>query len=375
MAANVVVAFALGGGSSSTRSSSPARDARGDRPAGQPRLRRLLQRVCRRLLRLQGVDQQRLGHCLCIAFGILGFPVIWLLWNNIAQRRRHRRAHVAPRPGRRVLRPDPPARPARAHRGLRRSRGRVAGLLGLGRARAPLPPRCRDRPGGSLGDVGGARGWSSSSSSRGSSRPSSPRRRCPPGPGSASGCSPRRSSSPMSSPSAGMPCAAARPATSPPRTRATSARVGSAPTRRLTAGQSCPGRLEHEVVVGQSRRQLLRRASMTSTPIRRSMAAVRSRRARCARLPPRHTRPGRLAGGGQRRPAPGRLTEASTTRWCRVRVARVGSRDSRIAAGSSGVSSTTRARRRVMSLTARPGWARTLPPGPGPAAPWPGPGR
>ena len=38
---------------------------------------------------------------LCIALGVLGIPVLVLLWSNIAQRRRHRGADDRPRPGRR----------------------------------------------------------------------------------------------------------------------------------------------------------------------------------------------------------------------------------------------------------------------------------
>ena len=52
---------------------------------------------------------------LCIAFGILGFPVIKLLFDNILNLAVLGCPHDAARPRAAVLGADPPARPARAH--------------------------------------------------------------------------------------------------------------------------------------------------------------------------------------------------------------------------------------------------------------------
>ena len=84
---------------------------------------------------------------LCIALGILGLPVIYLLFNNVLNlavigsiMTRHDR-------GRPVLGADPPARAARADRRLRRRRRRAAAVLVVGRAARPHPHRL-DRPRG-----------------------------------------------------------------------------------------------------------------------------------------------------------------------------------------------------------------------------------
>ena len=82
---------------------------------------------------------------LCIALGVLGLPVVYLLFSNIAQRRGDRRADDPARPRLAVLRADPAARPARADRGLRRRRGRAAAVLVVGRAGRRGPARSRWR--------------------------------------------------------------------------------------------------------------------------------------------------------------------------------------------------------------------------------------
>ncbi len=63
MAVNVVVAWVIGWWFVANPQRRVVADvAAGGRPARQQRLRELLQRVCRRQLRLQGLDQQRLGR-------------------------------------------------------------------------------------------------------------------------------------------------------------------------------------------------------------------------------------------------------------------------------------------------------------------------
>ena len=114
-------------------------DAARRRPAGQPRLRRLLQQYAAVPLRRGGLDQQRLGRG----------PVPGPRRPRAARRlpavperrepRDHRLDHdpARARPG--VLGADPPARAARADRGVRGRRGRAAAVLVVGRAGRPHP--------------------------------------------------------------------------------------------------------------------------------------------------------------------------------------------------------------------------------------------
>ena len=135
------------------------------RPAGQLRLRGLLQRVRRLALRRPGVDQQRLGrgavHRARGARAAGGLPAARRTSLNVAV---IGSLMIQPRPGRAVLRADPAARAARADRGLRGRRRRAAAVLVVGRARAraPGPSRSRARAGRAgavaLGLVAGAAG-------------------------------------------------------------------------------------------------------------------------------------------------------------------------------------------------------------------------
>ena len=95
---------------------------------------------------------------LCIALGVLGLPVILLLLNNILNVAPHRRPDVGARPGRPVLRADPPARDARADRGVRRRGVGPADLLGVDRARAAKAARRRG-PGGPRRRCPSRSGW------------------------------------------------------------------------------------------------------------------------------------------------------------------------------------------------------------------------
>ena len=121
------------------RRAEPALARRG-RPAGQPRLRRLLQRVRRHPLRRRGLDQQRLGR------GALprprrrsGCPVVYLLFQNIANLAIIGSIMTRHGHGAAVLGADPPARAARADRRVRGRRRRAAAVLVVGRARRPDP--------------------------------------------------------------------------------------------------------------------------------------------------------------------------------------------------------------------------------------------
>ncbi len=139
------------------------------RPAGQPRLRRLLQPVRRHPLRRRGLGQQRVGRR----------PLPRLRRTRAAGRlpavperrepRDHRLDHDPARARPRVLGADPPARTARADRGVRGRRRRAAAVLVVGRAGRPHPkpvllPRGPDgrRPSPSV--------WSASSRSAAASR-------------------------------------------------------------------------------------------------------------------------------------------------------------------------------------------------------------
>ena len=82
---------------------------------------------------------------LCIALGVLGLPVIYLLFSNILNVAVIGALMIQHDRGVAVLRADPAARHARAHRGLRRRRGRAAAVLVVGRAGRPHPRRSRWR--------------------------------------------------------------------------------------------------------------------------------------------------------------------------------------------------------------------------------------
>ena len=71
---------------------------------------------------------------LCIALGILGLPVIYLLFDNIAEPRGAGLDHDPARPRAGVLGADPPARAARAHLRLRGRGSRAAAVLVVDRA-------------------------------------------------------------------------------------------------------------------------------------------------------------------------------------------------------------------------------------------------
>ena len=220
------------------------------RPAGQQRLRGLLQRVRRPSLRRPGVDQQRLGR-----------P------------RRHRPRHPRVPGGLRALQqraqprligsvmirhdrgelfcgPDPAARPARAHGRLRRRGSRAPAVLVVDRARqrsraASLAHEGRTAVTVALGLVvvlasaGSIEGFVTPSAAH--LGPHRHRRRWP-----------RRRSSPTSSCSGrARRASAARPATCP----TTSSRTPSPPRPEPSARAAL--RLQRQVVVGQRRRQLL----------------------------------------------------------------------------------------------------------------------
>ena len=108
--------------------------ARAGRPAGQPGLRELLQRVRRLALRAPGLGQQRVGGRAVPGAGdpgrAGGLPAV----QQHLEPRDHRLDHAAQRPRRALLRADPPARAARADRGLRGGRGGAAAVLVVGRA-------------------------------------------------------------------------------------------------------------------------------------------------------------------------------------------------------------------------------------------------
>ena len=137
-----------------------------------------------------------------------GCPVIYLLFQNIANLAIIGSIMIRHDHGGRVLGADPPARAARADRRLRRRRGRAAAVLVVGRAGRPDPcavlrPRGphrrhrRARPGRRAGGQWRHRGVRDA------------RARCRPGPGSRSASSPRWPSSPTSSCSAARRSAAA----------------------------------------------------------------------------------------------------------------------------------------------------------------------
>ena len=117
------------------RRADPALAGRG-RPAGQQRLRELLQRVRRQPLRGAGLGQQRLGvgalHRARHPRPAGALPAV----QQHPQPRGDRLGDDPPRPGRPVLGADPPARPARADRRVRRGRRRAAAVLVVGRATA-----------------------------------------------------------------------------------------------------------------------------------------------------------------------------------------------------------------------------------------------
>ena len=71
----------------------------------------------------------------CIALGVLGLPVLWVLAQNVIAVGIAGGAHGEPRPRVALLRADPPARAARADGGLRRGRGGAAAVLVVDRAR------------------------------------------------------------------------------------------------------------------------------------------------------------------------------------------------------------------------------------------------
>ena len=156
--ANVVVAFVAGlvvrrAPAGRDRLALPGRD----RPARQHRLRGLLQRV-RRLPSspLRVWTNNAWVAALCIAFGVLGLPVIYLLFQNMLNVALIGALMVGHGRGCPVLRPDPAARDARADSGVRRRRRGAAAVLVVGRARAraPGPGHRRTR---------GARRWPSRS--------------------------------------------------------------------------------------------------------------------------------------------------------------------------------------------------------------------
>ncbi len=132
--------------------------ARRDRPAGQPRLRGLLLDVRRQPLRAAGVDQQRLGlgavHRLRDPRAAGDLPALQQHREPGGHRLDH--APAPPRPG--VLGADPPARPARAHRGLRGRRRRAAAVLVVDRA-GRAHPNPVHRPRGADGGHGQRWGW------------------------------------------------------------------------------------------------------------------------------------------------------------------------------------------------------------------------
>ena len=72
---------------------------------------------------------------LCIALGALGAPVVYLLFQNVANLAIIGSIMTRQGHGGALLGTDPPARAARADRRLRRGRGRPAALLVVGRAR------------------------------------------------------------------------------------------------------------------------------------------------------------------------------------------------------------------------------------------------
>ena len=122
----------------SRRGAEPAHAAR-RRPAGQPRLRRLLQHLRRLPLRRRGVDQQRVGGRPLprprrprAAGGLPAVP-------ERREPRDHRLDHDPARARAGVLGADPPARAARADRGLRGRRRRAASCSGRGSSRATSP--------------------------------------------------------------------------------------------------------------------------------------------------------------------------------------------------------------------------------------------
>ena len=80
-----------------------------------------------------------------LALGILLIPSVFILWDNALNLGVNAGPDDRPRPGGRLLRPDHPARPARADRGLRRVRGRPAARLVLDRPR-PAHPHAGARP-------------------------------------------------------------------------------------------------------------------------------------------------------------------------------------------------------------------------------------
>ena len=220
-----------------------------------------------------------------------------------------------------VLRADPAARAARADRGLRRRRRRAAAVLVVGRARAahpaPVAARTRGAPPATVA-LGPGRGAARQRRHRGLRDAV---RRCRPGPGSGSASlaeaaflayvfvarPPRRTG-------------AATPATSTADAGSrTDGRQPAGPAdRRLRAGRAA---LQHQVVVGQPRRQLLRRRRRRRR--RRgapsSVGGARRRSAStCSAAAASYTVVGVAAARRPSGRAPGRATEASTTRWCWV---------------------------------------------------------
>ena len=110
-------------------------DPEGGRPARQPRLRRLLQPVRRHALRRRRSGPTTPGStALCLAVGVLGLPVVYLLFQNVANLALIGSIMIRHGHGAGVLGTDPAARAARADRRLRRRRGRAAAVLVLGRA-------------------------------------------------------------------------------------------------------------------------------------------------------------------------------------------------------------------------------------------------
>ena len=103
---------------------------------------------------------------LCLAFGILGLPVIYLLWNNVLNLAiiGSIMTRADQRPA--LLGADPPARAARADRRLRRRRRRAQAVLVLDRTRVAHPDASPSR--GRVAPPGRSRwAWSSCCSSAG----------------------------------------------------------------------------------------------------------------------------------------------------------------------------------------------------------------
>ena len=185
------------------------RRARADPAAGRARLRGLLLVQPGRLLRRAGRDQQRVG---VRARARPRHPHPARRVDPVAeraQRRRLGRSDGRRRPAGRLLRADPPARPARAHLRVRGRRGRPPAGLVVDRPRRRAPAR-RRWPRRARRPARWRSGWPRPSRCRGWSRPSSHPPGCPPGRGSASAPWSGWRSSPTSWCSVAAPSARAR---------------------------------------------------------------------------------------------------------------------------------------------------------------------